>query len=446
MCEFDVFSLDLDTYQVGAYLSPGDTSSTVYMDLGQDQIFTNFLLVSIDTKLPSFDIPGQPEKTSSIEDGGFVAPGDEFTYFIRVENWGEDVAHDVRVQDEIPEYTDYVCNSTYITSPDNTRVQIPDVGSCQCPLSGEGYLVTTSMPIGAHNGYTIEFKVRLQGEEQGVTKETILYNEAHLSSSDAGDTYITNGGIPVRINVQMRSYEGKLSLERGEAGNPGGFAAPGATAMPVSQIKLTSTEGSVLLQNITFTAGGTANDPLDIAAVKLYFDNNADGAVDDGDTLIDTKLYATDDGGLLFDINRVINADAAQYLLLTYDLSASIEAGKTFWVSIPDTSYINVRGFIMDNSLPFESGHFAIPSGDLLAYLGAKTPLDQRIAPGSTFPAMQFVLESMGGGLQPFRRELQQRRQHLRHRSHSPETLCRCQWRRHGGWRRQPSGRSLHGR
>ena len=395
-CEFDVFSLDLDTYQVGDYLSPGDVSSTVYMDLGQDQIFTNFLLVSIDTKLPSFDIPGQPEKTCSVGDGDFVAPGEEFTYFIRVENWGEDIAHDVRVTDEIPAFTEYVCNSTYITDPDGTKVPIPDAGACLSPLTGQGYLVTGAMPVGSQNGYTIEFKVRLKGEDQGVTKETIIYNEAHISSSDAGDSYITNGGIPVRINVQLRSYEGKLSITRGPAGSSGGFAAAGTAALPITQMQLSSTEGSVLVQNISFQAQGTAVDNADIGDMKMYIDNNADGAVDGGDTLLGTKTFATDDGRILFDLNKVIAIDAPIYLLMTCDLAATIEAGKTFWVAIQDETYISVRGFIVSSSLPFESGHFAVPSGDLLTYLGSKTPLDGRIAPGATFPDMQFALKSLG--------------------------------------------------
>ena len=397
-CEVNVFSLDLDTFHVGDLLHEGDTYAKVFFDLGQDQIYTNFLMLSIDTKLPSFDIPNLPEKTASVEDGGYVSPGDQFEYKIRVENHGEDLARHVVVQDEIPEYTEYVCNSTFIKGPDDVETPVADRDDCICPLTGVGVVVTESMPVGSAAGYTLRFSVRLLGEDAGVTKETLIYNEAKISSLGNADVYVTNGGIPVRLRVQLRSYEGKLNIEHGEADPSDGFAFPGDSNVTVAQIKLSSRDGDVSFKSVAFDAVGSADDLADIREVRLYWDVDADGVATPSDTLIGTRTFPQDNGRIRFDnVGKVITSGQVYYLVLAYDLGATLTAGKSFGVTIAQSGGVDLRGFIADGCLPFESSTFTVPQGDLLAYLGNANPVGGNVAPGAVFDIMQLVVRSVSG-------------------------------------------------
>ena len=394
-CETQVYSLDLDTYDVSSLLSPGDTSATVWLDTGRDVIFSNFLMVSIDTKPPSFDIPDMPEKTCSVPDDGFVSPGDAFEYTITVQNHGEDVAFDVTVQDEIPQYTKYVCNSTYLKAPDGSEQQIPDRGSCICPLTGEGITIASRLDqyIVNHETYEVRFSVTLLGEESGVTKETLIYNDARINSSNGFEAYVTNGGIPVRLRVQPKSYEGKLTIDAGAANTNGGFVFPGSANVPLSQMKLTVTEGDVYINTITLDASGTADDAAAFTALKLYWDNYADGAVSDGDELVDTTVFASDNGRAGFTgIYTGLNDGDEKHLLLVADIASGIPQGADFTLKIDDFDGLDLRGFIASGSLPWETGKFMVPDEDLLVSLGPQCPRSGAISPGQTFVAMQVAI------------------------------------------------------
>jgi len=398
-CETQVYSLDLDTYDVSDLLSPGDTSATVWLDTGRDVIFSNFLMVSIDTKPPSFDIPEMPEKKCSVPDDGFVSPGDVFEYTITVQNHGEDVAFDVTVQDEIPQYTKYVCNSTYLKAPDGTEAHIPDTGNCICPLTGDGIVITDRLDqyIVNQESYEVRFSVSLLGEEAGVSKETLIYNEAKINSSNGFEAYVTNGGIPVRLRVQPKSYEGKLSIESGAANPASGFVFPGSSDVPLAQMKLTVAEGNVYINGLGFDAEGSANDSTAFTALNLYWDNDADGTVSDGDEKIETTVFPMDNGRAMFnDVYTVLNEGDTAHLLLVADISDSIGAGEEFTLTVDDFDGIDLRGFIA-GGLPWETGSFMVPSEDLLVSLGPNCPQGGDMYANQTFVAMQVAIASQSG-------------------------------------------------
>ncbi len=407
-CEKSVFSLDLDTYEVGYLLNAGQTSAIVYMDLGQDQIFSNFLMLSIDTKLPAFDIPGSPEKTSSVPEDGYVSPGDQFDFVIRVENWGEDEAHNVYVQDNIPQYTKYVCNSTYICGPGDRTfcdvnganyLPVPDQPGCVPPFAGAGFPVSYNMPANGQNGgYSVKFKVYLQGEESGVTKETIIYNTAKIGSSDSGEAYVSNGGIPVRLNVRLRSYEGKLLLQPGEADPKGGVVYPGQKNVPITQVKMSSVDSDFLLMGLSFKAAGTVNDLAEIAKVRLYKDDG-DGVPGINDQLIGESRYNIDDGVVGFgNFSMVVMQGQPIYLLLAYDMADNVQLGTWFNATIPDLNSLVYRGIVSPDALPYISGKFIVPATDLFVSNGPERPIAREdVQPGETFPIIQAVVKSATG-------------------------------------------------
>ena len=192
-CRNNQYSIDLDTFDISAYLDYGDTTCSVDFTMGQDQVFTNYLIISIDTKLPDFDIPNEPEKDASVPPGESLYPGQEFKYYIYVQNNGEDAALNVRVKDSLNSNLRYVENSTFVIEPSGSRIAVPDNPPGQAP-SINGVDVASSLPPGGIERYTVEMTVRLNTLEEGVTKETIIENTAEILST-GNDAYITTAAF-----------------------------------------------------------------------------------------------------------------------------------------------------------------------------------------------------------------------------------------------------------
>ncbi|HOE30179.1 MAG TPA: Ig-like domain-containing protein [Planctomycetota bacterium] len=83
------------------------------------------------------------------------------------------------------------------------------------------------------------------------------------------------------------------------------------------------------VQSLSLRASGTGNDAMDISTVRLWWDRNADGAVDAGDDLLASRAYPGDDATL--SLSTVALDDLEQFhpvdLLVAYDFSAA--AGST---------------------------------------------------------------------------------------------------------------------
>ncbi len=84
-------------------------------------------------------------------------------------------------------------------------------------------------------------------------------------------------------------------------------------------VTINSESGDAELDAMAFAASGSGND-TDIGAVNVYVDKNQSDAVDEGDELIGTGTFGSDDGSLEIRMLTpyTINAGATR-LLVTYD-------------------------------------------------------------------------------------------------------------------------------
>ncbi len=213
------WSLDVDTFVMdssrdGAYaahFNRGGQRIGLKIGANQDMIITNFMIVSVDTKAPTFDIPNQPEKiacTPANDPEKWCETG-EHTFAIRVQNWGDDLTGRVTVRDTVPDGMTYVPGSTeYATEFDvvdgekiaRRWTSVPDQGGFPlengirvkdtmefCP-PGSNYLDCEELVI-------VRFRVTVN---PGIPKHTVIENVAQIETP--GFTpYNTNLGIPARL-------------------------------------------------------------------------------------------------------------------------------------------------------------------------------------------------------------------------------------------------------
>lgn len=394
-CRYNQYSIDLDTFDVSDLLSEGDTSAKVTLSLGTDIAISNYIVLSIKSKLPNFDIPNEPEKAASVEDGEGILPGEDFTYYIYVQNNGEDVATNVLVKDNLPSSVHYIPNSTYLVSPNGTRTLIEDPTGGTPPCFS-GIKVADEIPADATQRYTIEIGVTLKTLEEGITKDTIIENTAEIISGD-GDVYFTNGGIPTRHGVKMESYEGKLNFTKGSKHAESHFVSPGETGVNLAHMNMTATDGNVNLVSMSFTPV-TDTDATMISLVKLYLDSGNDGVVSPTDTLIGEAQWNSN--SLTFnDFSSLgeIAKDSTVSLVLMADISGNISGGSVGQVELLESG-VTVRGFT--NGLPFKSSKLLTPADDtnLSVEFGENNPPDSYITPGEQIVTAQFLFKSYSDG------------------------------------------------
>jgi len=391
-CREWVHSIDLDTFDVSAYLEKGDTQAKVNLTLGQDAVMTNFLILSINTKLPDFDIPMEPEKTASVESGNALYPGQEFTYYIFVQNNGQDDAKDVRVRDSLPPDVTYIPNSTVVVEPGGRRRAVPDGPGGQAPCLA-GIDIAETMPVGPDHRRTVEIGARLNTLEEGVTKETIVSNTAEIISNN-GDVYFTNGGVPVQHTVQLESFEGRLRFKAGRRHPSSRFVMPGDGDVVAAHINLEAINGDVQFSSFRFTPVEETDAEI-IVCARLYLDKNGDGRLDGGDVQIDGDA-SWSGGGLVFDdfgALPVIEMNEEADLLLLIDVSGEAAPGAMAQLELLQDG-VSIRGFT--EGLPFAAARINIPAEDTDASmeLGPGNPGDAYVAPGRSMVAMQLAVRA----------------------------------------------------
>lgn len=88
----------------------------------------------------------------------------------------------------------------------------------------------------------------------------------------------------------------------------------------------------ILWNSITLQASGSGNDATDIAAVKVWLDNNGDAVVDPGDTFLGSGSYATDNGAVTIGLTspQLIAAGTSIKVLISYTMTAAATWGKSY--------------------------------------------------------------------------------------------------------------------
>ncbi len=134
-----------------------------------------------------------------------------------------------------------------------------------------------------------------------------------------------------------------LSVSTGPAPPSSSTQLPGASNIPVMQFRLVNGNSvPVSITSIQLTALGSGQDASGIISVAIYEDNNHDGIVDAGDSLLGTGAYPSDNGTLTIAVSSVINpALGFQDYLVVYNFSTSAPTG-TYSTQIPAPSGVNL--------------------------------------------------------------------------------------------------------
>ncbi len=207
------YAMDVDTIILNAkdapfndHLKKGDHNFWLKISANQDQIYTNYLVLSVDTKAPKFDIPNAREKdvcTCSTEPDSicFDRP---FLYTINIQNWGEQKAFGVTLQDTLPSEVTYIPGTTEkrVTKDGKTGAweKVPDA-------SGGGFPFATAAPIAdelyycdkssntCQDSVMVRFKVK---PKSGLPKQAVISNTAFISDN-TGVAYQSNTSVPLRL-------------------------------------------------------------------------------------------------------------------------------------------------------------------------------------------------------------------------------------------------------
>lgn len=203
--DVDTFILDAKDPAFAPHLIKGDQFLNFKIGANQDQIYTNLIVVSIDTKSPKFDIPDSREKNSctcsKTED--FICSDRPFYFTIRVENWGENIADNVTVQDELPRNVNYIAGSTeMLTTKDGVTgkwEKVEDV-SGEFPFKN-ATKVMDSMYYCDKESLTCADKVMIRFKVKPIDtiqKNEVIENTAVITDN-SGIAYYSNSSIPLRL-------------------------------------------------------------------------------------------------------------------------------------------------------------------------------------------------------------------------------------------------------
>lgn len=119
------------------------------------------------------------------------------------------------------------------------------------------------------------------------------------------------------------------------------WPAPGpADNEMISVIGAADAVEGVFWTDITLQAFGSGNDALDIGAVRVWADNDNDGTVSPGDTLLGSGVYPIDDGTVTIALAPppLIPANGTFPLVVSYVMNASAPVGATYQSNVVGAS------------------------------------------------------------------------------------------------------------
>ena len=195
----------------------GDTMLNLKIGANQDQVYTNLLVVSVDTKAPKFDIPMNDKTPNGREkdycscstDEDAVCADRPFYYTIKIQNWGENQAGNVMLQDTLPAQVEYVAGTTEIATKFDAQgngtdwTTVPDVNG-GFPYASAQMLADTmtqhcdklNEPGYCSEGLWVRFQVQ---PKSNLSKNEVIRNTAIITGD--GMPYNSNSNIPLRLKL-----------------------------------------------------------------------------------------------------------------------------------------------------------------------------------------------------------------------------------------------------
>jgi len=218
--DFDAFLINEQTFP--GYLSLGDKDFEFNISANQDTIFSNLMIVSVDTKSPKFDIPesassnvvpyGREKHSCSCATEEDYTCFDErpFFYFIRVQNWGENKASNVTVKDTLPLQVTYVPGTTEMATKFDESgnginwTYIQDGEGDKFPLEEPFEVAGEMNPCDKVNNtcpetVLIRFLVK---PIKNLPKHEVISNSAEISDASGG-VYKSNSEVAYRVRLSQ---------------------------------------------------------------------------------------------------------------------------------------------------------------------------------------------------------------------------------------------------
>lgn len=152
-------------------------------------------------------------------------------------------------------------------------------------------------------------------------------------------TFYSNWGNEVVFTNVFRRPA--LSIDAGTANPPTTNIVAGTGDVTMLQMRLRAGPSSgIIVSNLTFAAAGTAHDANDFHSIRLY-DDNGNGMVDAGDTMIASNTYSIDNGLVSFtNLNYAFSANQTRYINVVCDTKATAAIGSTFAVGITNLTQV----------------------------------------------------------------------------------------------------------
>jgi clumping factor A len=197
-------NVDLDVLDVGALVSPGDTSATIEASSNQDTFLLAVFVTSISTLKPDF-----VSSTKSVSDinGGGIRPGDELEYRITAINTGSDTAINTVISDPLPAGVSYVPGSLQIVSGPGTG-ELTDVGGDDqgefteadrlvAVRVGAGASATTGGSVAVGESSVIAFRVTVDAGASGtILNQAVITAEGEEGAPSEQTPTDGNGETP----------------------------------------------------------------------------------------------------------------------------------------------------------------------------------------------------------------------------------------------------------
>lgn len=199
------------------------------------------------------------------------------------------------------------------------------------------------------------------------------------------------------------------NISIGSEGTPPGtqFLGDSNLTQVMLQVDFVNTQANVAwVGSITVTGEGTGDEVNDLTDVKAYNDENNDGTLDPGDSLLATSTFGADDGTALLTIApddglSVTNGQETNALIV-YEVKSTTASDSTFKAKIVNNGDVtqNANNIPACNSFtvigaPVDGGFLTIEYGSSTSAAGANNPAAGNVAPGETnVPMVQIALSA----------------------------------------------------
>lgn len=464
----DTFLLKAKDFPFDSHLMKGDTSFTLKIGANQDQVYTNLLVLSVDTKAPKFDIPPNSEtpdgreksycSCSTVADA--VCFDRPFYYLIKIQNWGENLAENVTLQDTLPPTVDYVEGTTEIATEFENGL-----GTNWKPVSDidGGFPFATKQEVMELMGYCnkttmtcddtvmVRFVVKPRGDLQ---KHEKIINSAVISDVTT-IPYYSNSNIPLRLvdGACPAISECELPPKEQCGGMPGcasdedcgdsyecqdgtcvekdvsedltsnaqiTFAEGDNSPDSDETIIITSPNNNLLLGQFYLLAEGnegkyfnfnsislkvTADDDVILKNFRLVYDSNANGILDDGERTVSTADGLSNGSYISFNLSadKLTPSGIKAHFIVLVDTETTQTSGRagSFTTLIENAESINVSDAgdakITGSELEFATYKFEPPEGFVFTR-GANDPqVPSYSMMNDEHPMLQIRTKSMQG-------------------------------------------------